>query len=47
MIFVYNKAGKIKYIMVKFDCKESGQERRKKFKSEEKYAGRELTQLAI
>ena len=45
--FEYGKAGKIKYIMVKFDSKESGQERRKKFKSEEKYAGKDLTPIEI
>ena len=45
--FEHNKAGKIKYIMVKFDSKESGQERRKKFKSEEKYAGKDLTPIEI
>ena len=32
---------------MKFDSKESGQERRKRFKSEEKYAGQELTPIEI
>ena len=46
-LFEYDKAGKIKYIMVKFDSKEIGQERRKRFKSEEKYAEQELTPIEI
>ena len=45
--FTYDKSGKIKYVLVKFDENESGRERRKLFNFEEKYPGQKITPIEI
>ena len=45
--FEFHKDGRIKYILVKFDEKESGRERRKSFDFDRKYPGKDVTPIEI
>ena len=45
--FTYNKSGKLRFVLVKFDEIESGRERRKMFTFESNYPGQEVTPIEI
>ena len=45
--FEFHNDGGIKYILVKFDEKESGKERRKSFNFDKKYPGKDVTPIEI